>query len=71
MRHPGRRSSHPSLDEASGDAAVRVDPESPEAIAEGIERALKERESLVAQGPRAREALHLAGVRRGSPSTDS
>jgi glycosyltransferase involved in cell wall biosynthesis len=43
-------SSHPSLDEASGDAAVRVDPESPEAIAAGIERALVERESLVARG---------------------
>ena len=43
-------SSHPSLDEASGDAAVRVDPESPEAIAAGIERVLVERESLVAGG---------------------
>jgi glycosyltransferase involved in cell wall biosynthesis len=43
-------SSHPSLDEASGDAAVRVDPESPEAIAEGIERALTERQSRSARG---------------------
>jgi glycosyltransferase involved in cell wall biosynthesis len=43
-------SSHPSLDEAAGDAAVRVDPESPEAIAEGITRALAERDSLVARG---------------------
>ncbi len=43
-------SSHPSLDEASGDAAVRVDPESPEAIAEGIERALSERDDLAAKG---------------------
>jgi glycosyltransferase involved in cell wall biosynthesis len=43
-------SSHPSLDEAAGDAAVRVDPESPEAIAEGIEQALRERDSLVAKG---------------------
>jgi glycosyltransferase involved in cell wall biosynthesis len=43
-------SSHPSLDEAAGDAAVRVDPESPEAIAEGITRALGERDSLVARG---------------------
>jgi glycosyltransferase involved in cell wall biosynthesis len=43
-------SSHPSLDEASGNAAVRVDPESPEAIAEGLERALRGRESLVATG---------------------
>ena len=41
---------HPSLDEASGDAAVRVDPDSPESIAEGIQRALKERDGLVAKG---------------------
>ena len=43
-------SAHPSLDEAAGDAAVRVDPESPQAIAEGIRRALGERESLIAKG---------------------
>jgi len=43
-------SAHPSLDEASGDAAVRVDPDSPESIAEGIGRALKERDALVAKG---------------------
>jgi glycosyltransferase involved in cell wall biosynthesis len=43
-------SSHPSLDEAAGDAAVRVDPASPESIAEGIEQALRERDSLVARG---------------------
>jgi alpha-1,3-rhamnosyl/mannosyltransferase len=43
-------SAHPSLDEACGEAAVRVDPESPEAIAAGIERALAERERLVAAG---------------------
>jgi glycosyltransferase involved in cell wall biosynthesis len=43
-------SSHPSLDEACGDAAVRADPESPEAFAEGITRALAEREELVARG---------------------
>jgi glycosyltransferase involved in cell wall biosynthesis len=43
-------SSHPSLDEACGDAAVRVDSESPGAIAEGIVRALSERESLRARG---------------------
>jgi glycosyltransferase involved in cell wall biosynthesis len=43
-------SSHPSLDEAAGDAAVRVDPERPEAIAEGIEQALRDRDSLVAKG---------------------
>lgn len=43
-------SSHPSLDEASGNAAIRVDPASPEAIADGIRRALQERELLVAKG---------------------
>jgi alpha-1,3-rhamnosyl/mannosyltransferase len=43
-------SAHPSLDEAAGDATVRVDPESPEAIAAGIERALVDRERLVARG---------------------
>ena len=43
-------SSHPSLDEACGDAAVRVDPESPEVIAAGIERALAERDELVRRG---------------------
>jgi glycosyltransferase involved in cell wall biosynthesis len=43
-------SSHPSLDEASGDAAVRVDPTRPGAIAEGIRLALQERETLAAKG---------------------
>jgi glycosyltransferase involved in cell wall biosynthesis len=43
-------STHPSLDEASADAAVRVDPDSPDAIAAGLERALAERESLVSRG---------------------
>jgi len=43
-------SSHPSLDEACGDAAIRVDPESPEEIAAGIERALVERDELVRRG---------------------
>jgi glycosyltransferase involved in cell wall biosynthesis len=43
-------SSHPSLDEACGDAAVRADPESPEEFAAGIERALADREGLVARG---------------------
>ena len=47
---PAVVSSHPSLDEASGDAAVRVDPNDPEAIAAGIRQALAERESLVAKG---------------------
>ena len=43
-------SSHPSLDEASGDAAVRADPEDPAAIAAAIEDALGRREELVARG---------------------
>jgi glycosyltransferase involved in cell wall biosynthesis len=43
-------SSHPSLDEACGDAAVRADPESPEELAAGVERAIGERDELVARG---------------------
>ena len=43
-------SAHESLDESCGDAAVRADPTSAEAIAEGIERALSERERLVPLG---------------------
>jgi len=43
-------SAHPSLDEACGDAAVRADPESPDAFAEGITRALAERGELVTRG---------------------
>jgi glycosyltransferase involved in cell wall biosynthesis len=43
-------SSHESLDEACGDAAVRVDPESAAAIAEGVEQALARRDELVSRG---------------------
>jgi glycosyltransferase involved in cell wall biosynthesis len=43
-------SSHPSLDEASGDAAVRADPEDPSALAAGIERALTDTEQLARAG---------------------
>jgi glycosyltransferase involved in cell wall biosynthesis len=43
-------SAHPSMDEASGDAAVRADPESAEAFAVGIERALSLGENMVAAG---------------------
>lgn len=43
-------SAHPSLDEASGDAAVRADPEEPAAIAAAIESAIADRERLVAAG---------------------
>jgi glycosyltransferase involved in cell wall biosynthesis len=43
-------SSHPSLDEAAGDAALRADPESPEAWASAIHEASARRESLVRFG---------------------
>jgi len=43
-------SSHPSLDEACGDAAVRADPRDPEAIAHAIEQALADRDELVRRG---------------------
>ena len=43
-------SSHPSMDEACGGAAVRVDPFDPESIAEGIEEALARRDELVPLG---------------------
>jgi glycosyltransferase involved in cell wall biosynthesis len=43
-------SSHPSLDDAAGDAAVRADPHNPAAIASAIERVLAERERLVPLG---------------------
>ena len=43
-------SAHPSLDEASGDAAVRADPDDPAAIAAAIEQALGDRDRLRAAG---------------------
>ena len=43
-------SSHPSMDEACGDAAVRADPESPEAIAAAIRDALVRRDELRGKG---------------------
>jgi glycosyltransferase involved in cell wall biosynthesis len=43
-------SSHPSLDEAAGDASVRADPEDPEAIAAAVRDALGRREELVRRG---------------------
>jgi glycosyltransferase involved in cell wall biosynthesis len=43
-------SSHPSLDEACGQAALRADPDSPAALAAAIERALRERDELRRRG---------------------
>lgn len=43
-------SSHESLDEASGDAALRADPEDPAAFAASVEQALAERDRLVPLG---------------------
>jgi glycosyltransferase involved in cell wall biosynthesis len=43
-------SAHPSLDEASGDAALRADPESPEAFAAAIREAVERRDELVPLG---------------------
>jgi glycosyltransferase involved in cell wall biosynthesis len=43
-------SSHESMDEACGDAAVRADPENPAAIAAAIEVALDRRDDLVTRG---------------------
>jgi glycosyltransferase involved in cell wall biosynthesis len=43
-------SSHPSMDEACGDAAVRVDPLEPDAIAAGIRDALGRSEALTRAG---------------------
>jgi alpha-1,3-rhamnosyl/mannosyltransferase len=45
-------SSHPSLDEVCGDAALRADPSDAEAIAASIRLAFDERESLAAKGIR-------------------
>jgi glycosyltransferase involved in cell wall biosynthesis len=53
---PAVSSSHPSLDEASGDAAVRADPEDAAAIASAIEDAIARREELAARG-----LAHAAG----------
>ena len=43
-------SAHPSLDEASGEAAVRADPDDAEALARAIEEAVARREELVPLG---------------------
>jgi glycosyltransferase involved in cell wall biosynthesis len=43
-------STHPSLDEACGDAAIRVDPADPAAIAAGIRDAVARRDELIRLG---------------------
>jgi glycosyltransferase involved in cell wall biosynthesis len=43
-------SAHPSMDDASGDVAVRADPDDPEAIARAIRDALARREELRVRG---------------------
>ena len=43
-------SSHPSIDEASGEAAVRADPDDPAAIAAAIEDAIARRDELTGLG---------------------
>ena len=47
-------SAHESMDEASGAAAVRADPDDPAAIAAAIREAHARRDELVARRPRAR-----------------
>ena len=67
-------SAHPSLDEACGDAALRADPESPEALAAAVREALDRRDELRAKGFahaagfswRRNGELHLEGYRRFS-----
>jgi glycosyltransferase involved in cell wall biosynthesis len=49
-------SSHASMDEACGDAAVRADPDSAEALAAGIRDALGRRDELREKG-----LAHAAG----------
>ena len=43
-------STHPSLDEACGDAALRADPLDPEALAAAVDAALERRDELAARG---------------------
>jgi glycosyltransferase involved in cell wall biosynthesis len=47
---PSVVSEHPSLDEACGDAAVRVDPENAAAIAAAVREAIARRDELVSRG---------------------
>jgi glycosyltransferase involved in cell wall biosynthesis len=57
-------SSHPSLDEACGDAAVRADPNDPDAIADAVRIALERSDELVRKGlEHARSFTWLANAR--------
>jgi glycosyltransferase involved in cell wall biosynthesis len=47
---PAVVSAHPSLDEAAGSAALRADPDSPEAWADALERALEAGDEVRARG---------------------
>ena len=58
-------SSHASLDESCGDAAVRADPTSAQALADGDRKSPGRARAPRAARPRAREALHVARLRRG------
>ena len=60
-------SSHPSLDEACGEAALRADPESPEAFAAAIREALARRDELRARGLAHARRLFLAAHGRALP----
>jgi glycosyltransferase involved in cell wall biosynthesis len=57
-------SSHPSLDEASGDAALRADPDRPEEWAAAVERALAERDELVRRGLEHARSFTWSGMGR-------
>jgi glycosyltransferase involved in cell wall biosynthesis len=57
-------SSHPSLDEASGDAALRADPDRPEEWAAAVGRALDERDELVRLGLEHARSFTWSGMGR-------
>jgi glycosyltransferase involved in cell wall biosynthesis len=57
---PAVVSSHPSLDEASGDAALRADPDDPEAFADALDQALGTLQQSVASSNEERGLAHAA-----------
>ena len=60
-------SAHASMDEAAGDAAVRADPESPQAIAAGDSRGARPPRRAARARARARAAVLVAARRRDLP----